>query len=97
MLYPRRCHLAAPEASPSPEEAICLIRTTAPAVGGGAATGHGPALLTDQTVVAWGRNNHGQLGNGTNADSRVPVTTLAALTGADKIAAPVGGDFSLAN
>lgn len=62
-----------------------------------ATTGHGPALLTDQTVVAWGRNNHGQLGNGTNADSSVPVTALAALTGADKIAAPVGGDFSLAN
>ncbi|MGO4458895.1 hypothetical protein AB4039_16580 [Streptomyces sp. M-16] len=27
----------------------------------------------------------------------MPVTTLTSLTGVDKIAAPIGGDFSLAN
>ena len=65
--------------------------------GGGPAAGHGLALLTDRTVQSWGANGSGQLGNGTTSDSSTPVTTLTALTGADKIAAPVGGDFSLAN
>ncbi|GAA5007851.1 hypothetical protein [Kitasatospora paranensis] len=55
--------------------------------GAGPATGHGPALLTDRTVQSWGANGSGPLGNGTTTDSPTPVTTLTALTGADKIAA----------
>ncbi|MET9616820.1 RCC1 domain-containing protein [Kitasatospora indigofera] len=58
---------------------------------------HTVALLGDNTVRSWGNNGSGQLGNGTTTDSSTPVTTLTALTGVDKIAAPVGGDFSLAN
>ncbi|MEU9332554.1 hypothetical protein AB0D49_05220 [Streptomyces sp. NPDC048290] len=58
---------------------------------------HSMALLGDSTVRSWGANGSGQLGNGTTTDSATPVTTLTALTGVDKIAAPVGGDFSLAN
>ncbi|MFJ9630070.1 RCC1 domain-containing protein [Streptomyces sp. NPDC101175] len=58
---------------------------------------HTIALLGDNTVRSWGNNGSGQLGNGTTTDSSTPVTTLTALTGVDKIAAPVGGDFSLAN
>ncbi|MFJ6898188.1 RCC1 domain-containing protein [Streptomyces hokutonensis] len=58
---------------------------------------HTVALLGDNTVRSWGANGSGQLGNGTTTDSSTPVTTLTALTGVDKIAAPVGGDFSLAN
>ena len=34
---------------------------------------HGLALKTDGTVYAWGYNFHGQLGNGTNDSSNVPV------------------------
>jgi alpha-tubulin suppressor-like RCC1 family protein len=34
---------------------------------------HGLALKTDGTVYAWGRNNEGQLGDGTNDSSDVPV------------------------
>jgi alpha-tubulin suppressor-like RCC1 family protein len=34
---------------------------------------HGLALKTDGTVYAWGRNLEGQLGNGTNDSSDVPV------------------------
>lgn len=51
----------------------------------------------DHRLQTWGQNTSGQLGNGTITDSSTPVTTLTALTGADKIAASVGGDFSLAN
>ncbi|MFD4742603.1 RCC1 domain-containing protein [Streptomyces virginiae] len=58
---------------------------------------HTIALLDDNTVRSWGANGSGQLGDGTTTDSSTPVTTLTALTGVDKIAAPVGGDFSLAN
>ncbi|MFE2854895.1 RCC1 domain-containing protein [Streptomyces lavendulae] len=58
---------------------------------------HTVVLLGDNTVRSWGANGSGQLGNGTTTDSSTPVTTLTALTGVDKIAAPVGGDFSLAN
>ncbi|MFF4102726.1 RCC1 domain-containing protein [Streptomyces sp. NPDC001903] len=54
-------------------------------------------LLGDGTVRSWGANGSGQLGNGTTTESSTPVTSLTALTGVDKIAAPVGGDFSLAN
>ncbi|MET8980123.1 hypothetical protein ABZX85_31420 [Streptomyces sp. NPDC004539] len=58
---------------------------------------HTMVLLGDNTVRSWGANGSGQLGNGTTSESSTPVTTLTALTGVDKIAAPVGGDFSLAN
>ncbi|MFE0463637.1 RCC1 domain-containing protein [Kitasatospora sp. NPDC058965] len=58
---------------------------------------HTIALLGDNTVRSWGANGSGQLGNGTTDPSAVPVTTLTPLVGVDKVAAPVGGDFSLAN
>ncbi|MFB7982896.1 RCC1-like domain-containing protein [Streptomyces vinaceus] len=58
---------------------------------------HTVALLGDDTIRSWGANSSGQLGNGYTTDSSTPVTALTSLTGADKIAAPVGGDFSLAN
>ncbi|GLV86001.1 hypothetical protein Slala03_56900 [Streptomyces lavendulae subsp. lavendulae] len=53
--------------------------------------------MAEKRLKSWGNNRAGQLGNGTTTDSSTPVTTLTALTGVDKIAAPVGGDFSLAN
>lgn len=46
---------------------------------------HSLALKNDSTVWAWGRNNYGQLGNGTNINSNVPVA-VNSLTGAIAIA-----------
>ncbi|WP_031065920.1 RCC1 domain-containing protein [Streptomyces sp. NRRL WC-3742] len=58
---------------------------------------HTVALLGNNTVQSWGANGSGQLANGTTTDSPTPVTSLTALTGVDKLAAPVAGDFTLAN
>ncbi|MFE6050577.1 RCC1 domain-containing protein [Kitasatospora sp. NPDC056446] len=58
---------------------------------------HTVALLGDNTVRSWGANGSGQLGDGTTSDSGTPVTAPTALTGVDRIAAPLGGDFTLAN
>jgi alpha-tubulin suppressor-like RCC1 family protein len=48
---------------------------------------HSLALLANGTVVAWGDNNHGQLGNGTTTDSDVPV----AVKGLTKVKAVAAG------
>src|SRR5438445_12866630 len=58
--------------------AVTIARTAAPA---GAVTlpvlaaggGHSCAIMADQSVWCWGQNTTGQLGNGTTADSTVPV------------------------
>jgi hypothetical protein len=54
---------------------------------------HSLALKDDGTVWAWGYNGYGQLGNGTNTDSNVPVQ-VSGLTGITAIA--WGGSHSLA-
>ena len=58
--------------------------TTAVAVAAG--HDHGLALLADGTVVAWGRNAHGQIGDGTNTTRPTPVP-VAGLAGVRAIAA----------
>jgi hypothetical protein len=50
---------------------------------------HSLAVRSDGTVWAWGYNYFGQLGNGTNTNSNVPVQ-VSGLTGAVAVA---GGDF----
>jgi len=48
--------------------------------------GHTMALKSDGTIWAWGSNTTGQLGNGTNDDSNVPVQ-VSGLTDVIDIAA----------
>jgi len=57
-----------------------------------AASDHSVALLSDGTLRAWGRNNYGQLGNGTFTHSDEPVT-VSGLSGVIGIAA---GDHTVA-
>ncbi len=50
---------------------------------------HALALKSDGTVRAWGRGIEGQLGNGANANSNVPVV----VTGLSNVTAVSGGGF----
>ncbi len=56
------------------------------------------ALTTDGGVYAWGRNIHGQLGNGTNISSDVPVAVdmSGALSGKTIVAIAAGSYHALA-
>jgi alpha-tubulin suppressor-like RCC1 family protein len=51
-----------------------------------AGAAHTCALLEDRTVRCWGKNDAGQLGDGTTSDSAVPVSVLD-LAGVQEIAA----------
>jgi alpha-tubulin suppressor-like RCC1 family protein len=56
---------------------------------------HTLALRSDSSILAWGQNSFGQLGNGTTTDSLVPVPVQTlGLTGVVQVAA--GNSFSLA-
>ncbi|HYV91991.1 MAG TPA: T9SS type A sorting domain-containing protein [Chitinophagales bacterium] len=54
-----------------------------------AGNGHSLAICSDSTIRAWGWNVWGQLGNGSNSDSNVPVQ-VSSLTG---IIAIAGGSY----
>jgi alpha-tubulin suppressor-like RCC1 family protein len=70
----------------------CDARVIAIAAGGGGGE-HSLALTSEGTVWAWGRNDSGQLGNGTTTNSSVPVQ-VSNLT--DVIAIAAGESHSLA-
>jgi len=55
---------------------------------------HGLALKTDGTVWAWGGNNYGELGAGTNALQSLPVQ-VPGLTGVTQVAAGSGFELAL--
>jgi alpha-tubulin suppressor-like RCC1 family protein len=66
-----------------------LTGVTAIAAGGN----HSLALLSNGTVMAWGENEEGELGDGSHADAHSPVL-VKDLSGATAVAA--GANFSLA-
>ncbi len=55
---------------------------------------HSCALLEDSSMVCWGSNSFGQLGNGTHQDSSSVPVKVVGLTGVSQIA--LGGAFSCA-
>ena len=59
---------------------------------------HSLALCSDGTLVAWGANAFGQLGNGTTTDSTVPIAVSAsgALAGKTVVAISAGQYYNLA-
>ena len=54
---------------------------------------HGLALLANGTVMAWGDNSYGELGDGSTVGSDTPVAVSGL---SDAIAVAAGGDYSLA-
>ncbi|MBN8458578.1 MAG: cadherin-like beta sandwich domain-containing protein [Verrucomicrobia bacterium] len=74
-----------------------LSGKTVVAIDGGA-SGYSLALCADGTAAAWGRNDYGQLGNGSASDSSVPVLVNQAgvLSGNTIMAIVAGGCHSLA-
>jgi alpha-tubulin suppressor-like RCC1 family protein len=72
-----------------PEEVVTITAASAVATG----ANHTLSLKADQSVWAWGQNNHGQLGNGTATDAGLP----ARVQGLSSIVQIAGGvDYSLA-
>ena len=59
---------------------------------------HSLALCSDGTLVAWGNNSYGQLGNNSTTYSSVPIAVDQAgvLVGKTVVAISAGGSFSLA-
>src|ERR1700730_10851209 len=72
---------------------VAVVGLTSGVVSVAAGAGHSLALKSDVTVVAWGYNAFGQLGDGTAADSASPVV-VSGLSGVVAIAG--GGRHSLA-
>ncbi len=63
-----------------------------------AAGNHTAALKNDGTILAWGQNTHGQLGNNTTTDSGVPVhiqTAGGTITGVKSISLGLGNIMAL--
>jgi hypothetical protein len=60
---------------------VCVGCVTQLAIG----DGHGCALKRDGTMACWGKNDHGQLGNGTTSDAAAAVPVV------DGMAKPVAG------
>ena len=63
-----------------------------------AGSSHSLALCSDGTVVAWGNNYYGQLGNNSTTNSQVPVLVDASgvLSGKSVVSVAAGGSHSLA-
>ncbi len=79
--------------APTPVRGVSSVRAVA---AGGIATlgGHTLALLDNGTVLAWGANGSGQLGNGANVSTTAPVQ-VQDLAGVSAISASVSHSLAL--
>ena len=89
----------APVAVDATPETSALADKTVVAVASGGT--HNLALCSDGTLVAWGDNSQGQLGDGTTSSRSVPVVVnrdagVSALFGRTVVAVAAGGSHSLA-
>ena len=57
---------------------------------------HSCAVLLDGSIVCWGKNHHGQLGDGTTADSSSPVQTQSLGVGRSAVEVLAGSQLSCA-
>ena len=73
-----------------PVQVSALTLTNIIAIAGGGE--HSLALANNGQVLAWGRNGNGQLGDGTNINSNVPV--LVGIINNNNIAIAAGGNHS---
>jgi alpha-tubulin suppressor-like RCC1 family protein len=75
---PEICSPEAKGCSTTPVEVSKLTGVTTMSAGGGETenSGWGSALLDNGTVMAWGRNQDKELGNGTTINSDVPVEVM---------------------
>jgi len=84
-----------PETQFSPVVVPGLTDVTAVACGvGGGGGGHSLALKEDGTVVAWGANTSGQLGDGTKKQSAAPVKVQFPLLASSPVKAIAAGGLS---
>ena len=74
------------------------VLTGKPVVAVAAGSTHNLVLCADGTLVAWGSNTYGQLGNGNKADSLLPVmvNTAGVLAGRTPVAVAAGQLHSMA-
>ncbi len=68
---------------------------TTPVIAIAAGREHALALTSDGTVLAWGRNTNGKLGDGTDTDRLAPTPTLV-VAGSGVIAIAAGAENSVA-
>jgi alpha-tubulin suppressor-like RCC1 family protein len=82
----------------SSEPTAVTLPANRKAIAVAAGANHSLALASDGTLLAWGRNSSGQLGNNSTTQSTVPVavTSSGVLSGRTVVAIAAGGAHSLA-
>lgn len=93
ILGPQPMRVIHPPPKPAPEKALPVVKGLKDVVEIALGSDHACARLSDGSVTCWGHNHHGQLGDGTTKDAKVPVK-VKDLTGVSGLA--LGGDHTCA-